>query len=348
MCKFILVLLFAVLYNQQAMALVCHSLFEPTKQVAKDKNEFVFNRPEFLKIKDIFSDFELTPSLYKTALALQNINKELRRPTPERKSEQSIFNVLPNFLFKISQNLSQNKVSHIDYSKDIKFGLQVNDDFQDFKINFDFKNQKFYSTYSISETMQKSILEYFSKIKKSNISTESLEIINLLINFRLSLDKQIKANLFKDNNLTLDEYLILYVYTTGFYEPLNGYLYSKKNNNIKLDYLKNKLNYILKKMNPYKGLVKRVSNFKPDNFEKIYCVGCVVQNKGFTSTTLKDEYIIYEESSTPALYFEIFSKTGVEVSPLSKFSSEKEVLIRADAYFRVLKVEGNIITMEEL
>jgi hypothetical protein len=81
-----------------------------------------------------------------------------------------------------------------------------------------------------------------------------------------------------------------------------------------------------------------LSNTTREEFERIHTEGSVIQARGFTSTsTSKDDAAAFEGRKPVRVRYTIKdSGFGVDVSPMSKFSDENEVLFAPGTGFRVV------------
>jgi hypothetical protein len=128
-------------------------------------------------------------------------------------------------------------------------------------------------------------------------------------------------------------------YTGSGYRKTNSQL---RKGTIDVDTFKHTRNLekALDKLPPYKGEVGRKTDLSPEQFAK-YQPGMVVKERGFTSSA-KDK-----KKWSGDYHFVIQSKTGRDVSSLSSHKGETEVLFKPDTAFRVTKISGKSIHMEE-
>lgn len=133
------------------------------------------------------------------------------------------------------------------------------------------------------------------------------------------------------------------IYTGSQYQLLNGALRSGDPAALaKYQFLIDAINAGLDKLEPYEGTVRRGVNLTPAQ-AKVYCRGCTVTEKGFTSTTLNSSY------SKRKYQFVMTSKTGAYIAPISSAGPiEEEVLFKSGTHFKVTKIQKNVITMEEV
>ena len=101
---------------------------------------------------------------------------------------------------------------------------------------------------------------------------------------------------------------------------------------------------LLKKMPKFEGTVYRSLSSDmmsdPEEFWNLHQPGSIVRYKAYTSSSLE----VYDESMD--VQCEIVSRAGRNISAYNE--NEKEVLFSRDSYFRVKKVSGKTIYMEEI
>lgn len=105
----------------------------------------------------------------------------------------------------------------------------------------------------------------------------------------------------------------------------------------------NNLDTALQKMPKYEGTVYRSLDSSimenPAEFWRLHQPGSIVGYRAFTSTSLK----VYDENMD--IQCVIKSKTGRNITSFNK--KEEEILFGRDSLFRVERIEGNTIYMEE-
>ena len=103
------------------------------------------------------------------------------------------------------------------------------------------------------------------------------------------------------------------------------------------------LDTALQKMPKYEGTVYRSLDSSMmgdvDEFLRLHQPGSIVGYRAFTSTSLK----VYDENMD--IQCVIKSKTGRNITSFNK--KEEEILFGRDSLFRVERIEGNTIYMEE-
>lgn len=101
------------------------------------------------------------------------------------------------------------------------------------------------------------------------------------------------------------------------------------------------LNNALDKLPTHKGTVFRKAKLTQSQIE-MYQPGKIVEERGFTSTS-KDKDIWNGN-----VQFVVTSKSGRDISRISKHPHEEEVLFKSGTRFRITKNEGGKIHMEEV
>ena len=134
---------------------------------------------------------------------------------------------------------------------------------------------------------------------------------------------------------------VISLYTGSQYKLINTALRSGGDVLAKYRFLVDAINDGLGKLTPYTGEVRRGVSLAPE-IAKQYCLGCEVEEKAFVSATTGNVY------AKQPYQFIIKSKTGVYIAPISSAPMEEEVLFKSGTYFKVTKVKGHLITMEEM
>lgn len=104
------------------------------------------------------------------------------------------------------------------------------------------------------------------------------------------------------------------------------------------------INSALGKLPDYRGEVRRQAVLTAEQYGA-YQVGKIVEERGFTSTSKKQDWSWTSGAGTD---FFITSKTGKDIESLSHHKSEQEVLFRSGTRFRITKREGKKVYMEEV
>lgn len=148
-------------------------------------------------------------------------------------------------------------------------------------------------------------------------------------------------------NLSNEEAKLIFAYTTNAHDEINTELYSGNPSPVILKFEK-LLNDVLKKMPTHTGTVLR--DYTPKIPIQEYL-------KQFSDKVGTDELAFFEgflsTSKNPkhnwgsAVKFNILSKTGRFIENISSHAPEQEVLFQSMSAFKVLKVEGNTIYLEE-
>jgi SPP1 gp7 family putative phage head morphogenesis protein len=149
--------------------------------------------------------------------------------------------------------------------------------------------------------------------------------------------------------LTAEEYSAIRMYTGGHYGNLNRRLRGGEfANNPHLQAYVDAALHGLRKMPKHVGWVNRGMSIYGDDIAKLrarYVPGAIVEEHAFISTSTASGF-------SGNVRLRILSKTGVDVAPYSRHSSEMEVLLGPGTRLRVTSVEGTgdrmTITMEEV
>jgi hypothetical protein len=155
----------------------------------------------------------------------------------------------------------------------------------------------------------------------------------------------------KDKNLTEAETRAINMYSDREYQNLNPSLRDEKMIP-ELTSLKNVLNRGLDKLNPFEGIVYRGTDLPDDVLQKYidaFNTKGVVTEKAFTSTTIIEQVA----KDWGYVVFEIVSKTGRDISALTKFGTdESEILFKSGIDFKVTNISQYrgryTIIMEEI
>jgi len=135
------------------------------------------------------------------------------------------------------------------------------------------------------------------------------------------------------------EAMAVQLYSESHYASLNEQLrqgaMNEKNYEFKLA-----LSSALQKMPIHAGTVKRGASLSAQAFG-LYKPGMIIEERGFMSTSTNKPFIGNYQ-------FHVESKTGRNIKKLSSHSSENEVLFPAGTHFKVTKIEGTTIHMEEM
>lgn len=149
--------------------------------------------------------------------------------------------------------------------------------------------------------------------------------------------------------LNVFEKAIIYKYSNDGYENLNEILRNESQNNSEFGLL---LEKCLNKLPNYTGLVYRGVFLNQEEKNKYLLAmtnnSPIIENT-FVSTT-KSRLIAMGFGTT---LFRIYSKSGKEIEKIATFGlhnppSEQEVLFKPNKSFRVLEVQDDLITLEEI
>lgn len=133
---------------------------------------------------------------------------------------------------------------------------------------------------------------------------------------------------------------LVQAYTGSDYGPVNKQLRNGSLAKEQFGYAKS-LQQALKKLPPFKGIVKRGTNL-PEEVFKNYKPGYIVQERAFTSTGEG-----YKFSGTHT--YEIESVSGRDVRRISSQGpGEEEVIFPANSHFEVISVQGKHIKMRQV
>ncbi|MBF0406165.1 MAG: hypothetical protein HQM10_02340 [Candidatus Riflebacteria bacterium] len=151
-------------------------------------------------------------------------------------------------------------------------------------------------------------------------------------------------------NLTLNERISLFVYTTQFFGLINPVLRNGTEEEKKLiSPITAMISSALKKIPPYTKQTVRGQEYAPYLDE--YTPGKIVTIKTFLSTSVPGSWFSKKLDEFPVI-MEITSKTGKDISPFSGHIEESEVLFDMNARFKVVEHKKNrsktVITMVEV
>lgn len=140
---------------------------------------------------------------------------------------------------------------------------------------------------------------------------------------------------------------LIYAYTTNAHEEINTELYSG-NPSLVVSKFESLLNDVLEKIPIHIGTVLR--DYTPKipvqeylkEFSDLVGTEKLKVFKGFLSTSKNPKH-----NWNLAVKFNIQSKTGRLIENISSHAPEQEVLFPSMSAFKVLKVEGNTIYLEE-
>lgn len=103
----------------------------------------------------------------------------------------------------------------------------------------------------------------------------------------------------------------------------------------------NQLNKALDKLPPHVGTVYRKATLKPEAVA-LYQPGKIVEERGFTSSSKE------QGTWSGDVQFVLKSKSGRDISHISRHPGEAEVLFKSGTRFKIVSNSGNKITMEEV
>ena len=135
-------------------------------------------------------------------------------------------------------------------------------------------------------------------------------------------------------------------YSNGGYSSVNTALRAGSVTEAQHVYAK-MVNKALQAMPTYTGTLKRGSNLGAD-VQALYKVGHVVEERAFTSSSIKDGF-----GGNTQFVVTAIGKRGAHIKKLSHYPGEDEVLFAARTFFKVTKVEGSpggkmVVHMEEM
>ncbi len=164
-----------------------------------------------------------------------------------------------------------------------------------------------------------------------------------------------RSNMFKEyqkrgidyakQGLSESQAVALWAYTDDLYKPLNQALRDGTANKQMLA-VRDELNAALDKMPKYKGIVYRGTELSKKQIDVI------IKKKLFNDKAFISATNLKMQRFDGNVYFEVISQNGRDISKLSKFSSEAEVLFKAASDFEIVdinKVESILeVTMKEV
>jgi hypothetical protein len=134
---------------------------------------------------------------------------------------------------------------------------------------------------------------------------------------------------FKDCGVSRAESAAIYDYTNSFYQKLNPAL-RQRTRDLNITAFAKTLDLALDKLAPYKGWVKRGTNFSAETKAK-YVKGAIVSDLAYTSTSRNKQFNGDDQLT-------IYSKTGRYIATLSATHAEEEVLFKRGTKFLVTEV----------
>lgn len=151
--------------------------------------------------------------------------------------------------------------------------------------------------------------------------------------------------------LTDNEYLTIQCYTSSLYKEINALLRSGTPGDWLAIVEEAKAGMAKLSENGYKftGPVRRDADFTPDEIKKLFPDGGIFLNKTFVSSTTELKGVF---TGNTEIYIE--SIDGIDVSSMSKFPNEKEILFKPETNFKVISKTTNpttkktIIILEEI
>jgi hypothetical protein len=204
--------------------------------------------------------------------------------------------------------------------------------------------------------------EYIAKAKKARVPDNVLDRIGKDENYKeqfewaqKAIDRWRSGDAAKSWDLSgIDEYglsdteaTLIYSYTSQAYRPLNRQLNSGKVS-AQTRLFEEALNEVLDKIPVHSGKVIRQYLVEPgapsaESLLEIYSKSEVVVFDSFLSTS-KDLKFNWDGEVT----YHIQSKTGRSINKISAHSHEQEVLFKSKTAFKIVKVEGKNVYLEEL
>lgn len=155
------------------------------------------------------------------------------------------------------------------------------------------------------------------------------------------IDMMKSRSQYSDCGLTDVELFGIIMYSGDAYTSINAALRSGDAEQIKrYQFIIDVINSGLNKIANYEGTVNRGLSLDANSLKE-YCEGCTVTMKAFTSTSTQAGF-------GGSQRFIIKSKTGAYIAPLSLHAGEEEVLFKSNTKFKILAVNGNEYTMEEV
>jgi ADP-ribosyltransferase exoenzyme len=149
--------------------------------------------------------------------------------------------------------------------------------------------------------------------------------------------------------LTVEEKAVIYWYSNGGYEGLNHILRESKGKSIPpfgilLDLALSKLpsyNFVV-----YRGLI--FTSFRIEKYREALENETLITENAFTSTSTRRETAL----QFGQIILRIFPKNGKSIENISKFVTEREVLLTKGSQFMVLEIKNennyHLITLEEI
>lgn len=183
-----------------------------------------------------------------------------------------------------------------------------------------------------------------------NISIKSVDINQLISEVEQDYHvdnfiKNIELNVENAHKLKLSHHFSILLYTDYMYKNVNQFLREQRSIDNYITYVKT-LCSALNGLPDYRGEVHRVVNL-PGHIVDKYEVGKVILERAFVSSSADEIAVNAFRTNTDQSYNTIFyitSKTGKDISKISKWPDEKEVLFRAGTKFKVTKKYTSFFT----
>jgi hypothetical protein len=147
--------------------------------------------------------------------------------------------------------------------------------------------------------------------------------------------------------LSTDDVKAIEDYTGNGYKAMNAQLRSGRQNQA-VEKRIVAVEKAMDKLKVYKGKVFRGVAGLPQAIRKKLVPGAAYSDFAFCSTSKLEEKAFKSAGKKAFFLFEIESKTGVEIQAHSKFQHEAEVLFRPGTPFKIKRVVGRRVFMEEM
>lgn len=190
-------------------------------------------------------------------------------------------------------------------------------------------------------SMQSQLMAAIQNFLKEHSANKNWNLFNSFLFYEtLKIENDLK---FKNNNCGMTGYELTAIeaYTGGLYKYINKSLRTQINEN-SLNNLVKIFNRGLDKLEPYKGLVTRGASLSEPYLSQ-HKLGNIVLYLGLTSTS-KGEAAAF----TSDYKFSIQSEYGRDISEISMYPDEREVLFKPTTNFHIDAIEGNEFKMSEV
>lgn len=191
----------------------------------------------------------------------------------------------------------------------------------------------FFSVYGHASTCFK-IIASNEELSHSLFEMEAYTSVDRLHQLRTMLIEKAKRGAIPANyaKLRIEEQMAINLYTGEMYKSINKQLWNEALDDV--NYFKS-LCSALNQLPVFIGTTYRKTNIPNDELA-LYKTGKIVSFKGFTSSSTDLAQTMPFRGNVT---FIIHSTSGIDIQPLARLSSEREILFRAGSVFRVKEIK---------